>query len=184
ALAAALALVYERPLLASALAALCAAASPVAGLLLALAGATYWLSRQRWLPPGGVDAETGGRPRLTAASGLLALGLPATAVAVSLALLFPEGARSPTRQPRSRPRCSLSWPSSARSLERSAYCVSAHSCISVPASFSWRCRRRWAPTSSAMRSCSPDRCSCWAPRVTALATPRCSPQRCACGRCG
>ena len=95
ALAAVLALVRLRPLLASGLAALCAAASPVAGLLLALAGATYWLSRQRWLRPGGVDAETGARPRPSAASGLLALGLPATAVAVSLALLFPEGGTEP-----------------------------------------------------------------------------------------
>src|SRR5436189_247728 len=71
ALAAVLALVRLRPLLASGLAALCAAASPVAGLLLALAGATYWLSRQRWLRPGGVDAETGASPRPSAASGLL-----------------------------------------------------------------------------------------------------------------
>jgi hypothetical protein len=75
-LGAALGLARGRPLLAAPLSALCAAASPVTGLFLALAGAAYALGTRR------------------AARGL-ALGGPALAVAVLLALLFPEGGREP-----------------------------------------------------------------------------------------
>jgi hypothetical protein len=76
AIAAALALSRARVLLAGALAALCAAASPVAGLLLALAGLTHFLVRHR-------------------RSSLLGLALPAVAVAGALAALFPEGGHEP-----------------------------------------------------------------------------------------
>jgi hypothetical protein len=75
-LGAALGLARGRPLLAAVLSALCAAASPVTGLFLALAGAAYALGTRR--PARG-----------------LALGGPALAVAVLLALLFPEGGREP-----------------------------------------------------------------------------------------
>jgi len=76
ALAAALALVRGRALAAGLLAAACAAASPVAGLLLALAGVT--------------DAIAGRRPRTA-----LALAAPAVALAGALAALFPEGGSEP-----------------------------------------------------------------------------------------
>jgi hypothetical protein len=76
ALAAVLALIRGRSLSAGVLAALCAAASPVAGALLALAGLTHALS-------------------LRTGRALLALAAPAAAVALSLALLFPEGGFEP-----------------------------------------------------------------------------------------
>ena|GEM_PF-190775 len=76
ALAAALALARGRPLLAGLLAAACAAASPVAGVLLALAALTLAL-RER-------------APRA-----LLALAAPAAAIVLPLALLFPEGGWEP-----------------------------------------------------------------------------------------
>jgi hypothetical protein len=76
ALAAALALVRGRPRSAGLLAALCAAASPVAGALLALAALSHALARRS--------------PRA-----LLALAAPAAAVVVALALLFPEGGFEP-----------------------------------------------------------------------------------------
>ncbi len=76
ALAAVLALVGGRPLLAGAFAVLCAGASPVAGLLLALAGLTHTLSERS--------------PRA-----VLALAAPAGVVVVSTALLFPEGGYEP-----------------------------------------------------------------------------------------
>jgi hypothetical protein len=76
AMLAVLALVRERPWLAGALTAVCAATSPVAGLLLALAGATHVLVTRRLL------------------SGF-ALVAPALVVVVPLELLFPEGGWEP-----------------------------------------------------------------------------------------
>ncbi len=76
ALAAVLALVRGRVAWAGALAALCAAASPVAGVLLALAGVTHALYQRS--------------PRSA-----LALAVPACAVVAALALLFPEGGTEP-----------------------------------------------------------------------------------------
>ncbi len=76
AMAAVLALARGRPRLAGVIAALCAAASPVAGALLALAGLTYALHRRS--------------PRA-----LLSLSAPACAVIVLLALLAPEGGKEP-----------------------------------------------------------------------------------------
>jgi hypothetical protein len=70
------ALVRERPWLAGALTAVCAATSPVAGLLLALAGATHVLVTRRALAG-------------------LALVLPALLVALPLEALFPEGGWEP-----------------------------------------------------------------------------------------
>jgi hypothetical protein len=71
-----LALVRERPWLASVLTVTCAATSPVAGLLLALAGATHVLVTRR--PLAG-----------------LALVVPALLVVIPLELLFPEGGWEP-----------------------------------------------------------------------------------------
>ena len=76
ALAAGLALIRERWLWAAALAALCAAASPVAGVLLALAGLTVSLERRS---PGE----------------LLTLAVPVALVVLPLAALFPEGGYEP-----------------------------------------------------------------------------------------
>jgi hypothetical protein len=76
ALGAALSLRRGHPLPAAALAVLAAAASPVAGLLLGLAALTVAL------------AERSPRP-------LLALAVPAAAVVLPLALLFPEGGYEP-----------------------------------------------------------------------------------------
>jgi hypothetical protein len=76
ALSAVLALVRERAVMGAALAALCAAASPVAGALLALAGVSYALHARS--------------PRAA-----LSLALPAAAVLAPLALIFPEGGVEP-----------------------------------------------------------------------------------------
>ncbi len=76
AMLAVLALVRERPWLAAVLTAVCAATSPVAGLLLALAGATHVLATRRLLAG-------------------LTLALPAFLIAVPLELLFPEGGWEP-----------------------------------------------------------------------------------------
>lgn len=76
ALAAGVALMRERWLWAGALAALCAAASPVAGALLGLAGLTVALERRS--------------PRA-----LLTLAGPAAAVVLASAALFPEGGYEP-----------------------------------------------------------------------------------------
>jgi hypothetical protein len=76
ALAAVLALTRRRTALALAAGALCAAASPVAGLLLALAGVTAAL------------LDRSARPALV-------LAAPALAVAVPVAVLFPEGGWEP-----------------------------------------------------------------------------------------
>jgi hypothetical protein len=76
ALAAVLAVMHRRYASAGVCAALCTAASPVAGVLLALAGLTHALVRH--------DRRA-----------LLALAAPAAAVAVPLALLFPEGGTEP-----------------------------------------------------------------------------------------
>lgn len=70
------ALVRERPWLAGVLAAVCAATSPVAGLLLALAGATHVLATRK--------ARAG-----------FALVLPVLLVVAPLELLFPEGGWEP-----------------------------------------------------------------------------------------
>jgi hypothetical protein len=76
ALAAALALLRRRVAVAALLAALCAAASPVAALLLGLAGLSIALTRRS--------------PRF-----LATLGAPGAAVVIVLALLFPEGGFEP-----------------------------------------------------------------------------------------
>ena len=76
ALAAVLALLRERRPLAGVLAALCAAASPVAGLLLALGALTHTLATRS--------------PRA-----LLVLAVPVAVVVVPLTLLFPEGGFEP-----------------------------------------------------------------------------------------
>lgn len=71
-----LALTHERPWLAAVSAAVCAATSPVAGLLLALAGLTHVLVTRRVLAG-------------------LALATPALAVVLPVQALFPEGGREP-----------------------------------------------------------------------------------------
>ncbi|HEY4812479.1 MAG TPA: hypothetical protein VIH71_15620, partial [Solirubrobacteraceae bacterium] len=76
ALAAALALAHERWLWAVLLAALCAAASPVAGALLGLAGLTLTLRRR-------------------SSRGLVVLAGPAAVVVLVLVALFPEGGYEP-----------------------------------------------------------------------------------------
>jgi hypothetical protein len=76
ALAAVLALLRDRPLGAALLAALCTAASPVAGVLLALAGASHAVVLRR--------------PRSA-----LILAAPSLGVAAALAALFPEGGTEP-----------------------------------------------------------------------------------------
>jgi hypothetical protein len=76
ALAAALALQHRRALAAAALAILCAAASPVAGALLALAGLTWALQRR-------------------SPQAVLALVIPPAALVLVLAWLFPEGGSEP-----------------------------------------------------------------------------------------
>ncbi len=76
ALAAVLALQREHPLAAGVLAAVCAAASPVAGAMLALAALTLALARRS--------------PRA-----LLILAAPAALVVLSLSALFPEGGSEP-----------------------------------------------------------------------------------------
>ncbi len=76
ALAAALALMHRRVVAAAALAAVCAATSPVAGLLLGLAGLTVAIDRRSWRP-------------------LLVLAVPAAVVVLALAVLFPEGGWEP-----------------------------------------------------------------------------------------
>jgi hypothetical protein len=76
ALAAGLALARERWLWAGALAALCAAASPVAGALLGLAALSVALARRS--------------PRM-----LLVAAVPAAAVVLAMAVLFPEGGWEP-----------------------------------------------------------------------------------------
>jgi hypothetical protein len=76
ALGAVLALVHDRPAVAAALAGVCAACSPVAGVLLALAGLTHALA-----------ART---PR-----SLMVLGVPPAVVAAALVGLFPEGGWEP-----------------------------------------------------------------------------------------
>jgi hypothetical protein len=76
ALAAVLALVRRRLLLALVLAGLCAAASPVAGVLLALAGLTHSLVARR-------------------RDSALALALPTVVVAGAMGALFPEGGSEP-----------------------------------------------------------------------------------------
>jgi len=76
ALAAVLALSRGRALLASSLALLCAAASPVAGALLALAAVSFAVERRRPMAA-------------------IVLGLPAFVLVLALALLFPEGGFEP-----------------------------------------------------------------------------------------
>ncbi|HMD52433.1 MAG TPA: hypothetical protein VKG62_06930 [Solirubrobacteraceae bacterium] len=76
ALAAALALVRDRPVPAAVLAAACAAASPVAGVLLGLAGLSISVHQR-------------------SARAVLLLGIPPAAVVLGLAVLFPEGGWEP-----------------------------------------------------------------------------------------
>jgi hypothetical protein len=76
AMLAVLALVRRRPLVAGALATLCAASSPVAGLLLAFAGVTHMLCARRVRPA-------------------VALVAAPLAVVLALQLLFPEGGWQP-----------------------------------------------------------------------------------------
>jgi hypothetical protein len=76
ALGAVLALVHDRPAPAAALAGVCAACSPVAGVLLALAGLTHSLAARS--------------PR-----SLVVLGAPPAVVVAALAGLFPEGGWEP-----------------------------------------------------------------------------------------
>ena len=91
ALGAVLALTRGRALAAGILAGLCAACSPVAGVLLALAGLTHSLvgrngdARRRRVSPG-----FGRSPR-----SLIVLGAPPAVVVVALAALFPEGGWEP-----------------------------------------------------------------------------------------
>jgi hypothetical protein len=76
ALGSVLALIRRRSWTAAVLAALCSAASPVAGALLVLAAFTHAVSRR-------------------SVRAVVALAVPAAGVAVSLALLFPEGGSEP-----------------------------------------------------------------------------------------
>jgi hypothetical protein len=76
ALGAMLAFVRERTVAAVALAALCAASSPVAGVLLALAALTHALAQRTW-------------------RSMLVLAAPVAAVVGPLTLLFPEGGAEP-----------------------------------------------------------------------------------------
>jgi len=76
ALASVLALTRDRPWLAAVLAGVCAASSPVAGVLLALAGVTHALADRSW-------------------RGASALVAPVVVVVGALALLFPEGGWEP-----------------------------------------------------------------------------------------
>jgi hypothetical protein len=90
-----LALVRRRPWPAALLTAVCAATSPVAGLLLALAGATYMLAA---IPPGALRLSEW-RPvvlgALASRRGAMALVLPAFLVVLPLEVLFPEGGWEP-----------------------------------------------------------------------------------------
>ena len=105
ALGAVLALVYDRPAVAAALAGVCAACSPVAGVLLALAGLTHSLAEtgtdQR-------DTRSGHIPESASAAGaclpvsvarsprsLVVLGAPPAVVVAALVGLFPEGGWEP-----------------------------------------------------------------------------------------
>ncbi len=95
AMLAVLALVRRRPWLAALLTAVCAATSPVAGLLLALAGGTYMLAA---IPPGALRSSEWRSVVLRALAshrGATALVLPAFLVALSLEALFPEGGWEP-----------------------------------------------------------------------------------------
>jgi hypothetical protein len=120
ALGAALALMRGRALAAAALAALCAACSPVAGVLLALAGLTHSLAsqngdrlgrhslrRSRGTLPFGEHLRFGQRPRIgqrrrrvspgfgRSPCSAIVLGAPPAVVVAALAALFPEGGWEP-----------------------------------------------------------------------------------------
>ena len=112
ALACAYALARERLLVAALLAGLCAAASPVAGVLLALAGLSYALARRAPLV-------------------LLAVGAPVALVVVPLRALFPKAAMSRIRRRRSWRRWSW-WARSCgrcRAVSATGCCGSGRSCI-------------------------------------------------------
>jgi|HubBroStandDraft_3_1064219.scaffolds.fasta_scaffold01683_5 hypothetical protein len=90
-----LALVRARPWPAALLAAVCAATSPVAGLLLALAGATYMLAA---IPPGAARSRAWRSAALRALASRReagALVLPTFLVVLALEMLFPEGGWEP-----------------------------------------------------------------------------------------
>ena len=140
ALAAGLALRRGHTASAVVLSALAAAASPVAGLLLGLAGLTVSLHRRA--------------PRA-----VLALGLPAAAVVVPLALLFPEGGHEPF------PIISFGVGGDrgggvpACPADRcGACCEREGSSIWRPAFSAWRSGHRSEATSSAMACCWRGRC--------------------------
>jgi hypothetical protein len=95
ALAAVLALAARRPLLAALLAALSAAASPVAGVLLGLAALTRALTPMSSGLSLSYRGGAGSRPSGRNARAVLLLAVPAAAVVVPLALLFPEGGHEP-----------------------------------------------------------------------------------------
>jgi hypothetical protein len=99
-----LALVRERPWLAAGLAAACAATSPVAGLLLALAGTTHVLVARGAGAWGAVRAGTrrplagvlgAHRPITRRSLASLALVVPALLVVLPLEAVFPEGGWEP-----------------------------------------------------------------------------------------
>jgi hypothetical protein len=95
AMLAVLALVRSRPWPAALLTAVCAATSPVAGLLLALAGATYMLTA---ISPGALRSSewrSAVLGVLTSRRGAMALVLPAFLIALPLEALFPEGGWEP-----------------------------------------------------------------------------------------
>ncbi len=89
ALAAVLAAVERRPYVAAVLAALAAAASPVAGALLGLAALTHSLTNAHSGSHAG--SAQAGRPLWA----VIVLAVPAAAVVMALALVFPEGGTEP-----------------------------------------------------------------------------------------
>ena len=112
---------------------------------------------------GGAAAGAGrphGRPPPARAAARAGAGLPAARCRAALALLFPEGGCEPFPLSRSWPRrrsCRLPvW----RCRARRGRCGSGGSCTWRPAWAACSCTRRWAATSSAMRSCWPRRCCC------------------------
>ena len=132
---------HDRLPAAAVLAAVCAACSPVAGVLLALAGLTHALVVRS--------------PR-----SLLVLGVPPAWWWGRWRACSARGGGSPTR-------CSRSWrrrgdrgvPGGAAGAG-SGCCGSVAWCTSRRAWRAWRCTPRWAPTWSATGCCSRGRCCC------------------------
>jgi hypothetical protein len=90
-----LALVRKRPWPAALLTAVCAATSPVAGLLLALAGATYMLAAISPGSPRSSEWRSAALRALASRRPATALVLPAFLVVLPLEALFPEGGWEP-----------------------------------------------------------------------------------------